>query len=193
MRLDKVVVDEEIERADLNNLEQLEKSDLEYALCRFICEVRKVKDDGEYPGRTLYQMICSIQNFLRKNDVNWRLVHRDEFIQFQRVLDMVMQERAAKVIGTVKKQAQVISLEYENQLWAKGLLGEDTPDKLRDTVLYLLGVNLALRAGDKHHALRRLGGCVPSQLIFEINHCNLRCLVYREDTVTKTNKGDCVI
>ena len=55
--------------------------------------------------------------------------------------------------------------------------------------LYLLGVNLALRAGDEHYALHRLGGCTPSQLSFEVNDCNIRCLVYCEDCITKTNRG----
>ena len=60
----------------------------------------------------------------------------------------------------IKKQAQVISMNFENQLWANNVLGEDTPDRLRNTVLFLLGINLALRAGDEHHALR----CVDVQL-----------------------------
>ena len=51
-------------------------------------------------------------------------------------------------IGTVTKQAKFISMEHENKLWEKGVLGEDTPDKLRSTVLFLIGVNVGLRAGD---------------------------------------------
>ena len=69
------------------------------------------------------------------------------------------------------------------------MLGEDSPDKLRSTVLYLLGVNCALRAGDEHYALRRPGGCTSSQLSFEENSLGVRCVVYKEDTVTKTNRG----
>ena len=55
--------------------------------------------------------------------------------------------------------------------------------------MYILGVNLALRAGDEHYALRHPGGCIPSQLSFETNSAGVKCLVYREDTVTKTNRG----
>ena len=43
------------------------------------------------------------------------------------------------------------SLEFEEKLWSDNILGEDSPDKLCSTVLYLLGVNCALRAGDKHY------------------------------------------
>ena len=189
MRLDKVDYEEQIFDADLNDVSKLTKENLEFALCRFICEVKKVKEDADYPGKTLYQLVCALQNYLKKHDLNWCLVHSDDFVNFQCVLDTVMQERAARAIGTVKRQAQVISSDYENKLWDRNVLGEDSPDKLRNTVLYLLGVNLALRAGDEHYALRHPGGCTPSQFSFEVNDQGVRCLVYREDCVTKTNRG----
>ena len=89
-------------------------------------------------------------------------MHGDEFVKFYHVLDKVMQERSAQSIGTICKQAQVISLEFKNKLWKDNVLGEDTPDKLRSTVLYLLGVNCALRASDEHYALQRPGECISS-------------------------------
>ena len=42
-----------------------------------------------------------------------------------------MKERASNNIGTVKKQAQVLSFEAENMLWDSGILGEENPDQLR--------------------------------------------------------------
>ena len=86
MRLDRDDdVDEEILYADLNDIDSLTKENLEYALCRFICEVRKTEIDGEYPGRTLYQLACALQNFLKKKGLKWRIVHGDEFCNFNRV------------------------------------------------------------------------------------------------------------
>ena len=66
---------------------------------------------------------------------------------------------------------------------------EDTPEKLRQTVLFLIGINCALQAGDGHYSLRRPGGCTSSQISFEYNELGVKCLVYREDCVTKTNQG----
>ena len=190
MRLENPPFDLLIEEADLNNLACLTRENFEHSLCRFICEVKKVRPEGDYPGRTLYQMVCSLQNYLRKNDIKWKLVHGEtEFLQFQRVLDNVMKERAGQQIGLIKKQAQVISMRHKNLLWGTNVLGEDTPDKLRDTVLYIIGVNCALRAGDEHYYLRRPGGCTSSQFSFEMNSEGVNCLVYREDTITKTNQG----
>ena len=44
-------------------------------------------------------------------------------------------------------------MNLEEKLWKDSLLGEDTPDKLCSTVLFSLGINLGLRAGDEHHDL----------------------------------------
>ena len=110
-------------------------------------------------------------------------------MNLQCVLDNVMKERASMNLGTVRRQAQVISMNYENDLWDRKVLGEDTPEELRNTVLFLLGVNLALHAGDEHYALRHPGGCTTSQLSYEYNSLGIKCLVYREDTVMKTNQG----
>ena len=56
-------------------------------------------------------------------------------------------------IGVVKCQAQVITYEFEEKMWSKGILVEDSPDALWQTVLYLLGVNLMLHAVDEHYYL----------------------------------------
>ena len=189
VKLDEEDCPEEILYADIRDTGSLTKENFEFSLCRFIVEVKKCNGEDDYPGRTLYQMICSLQCHLRKKEIGWKLVHGDEFTKFNRVLDSVMQERALLALGTVKKQAQVISLEFENRLWETNVLGEDNPEKLRNTVLYLLGVNCALRAGDEHYGLRRPGGEVKSQLSFECNSMGIRCLVYREDNVKKTNRG----
>ena len=189
VKLDSEECEEDILFSDIDEPSCLSKDRFEVALCRFIVEVKKYKEDEDYPGRTLYHMACALQNHLKKHNIMWKLVHGTDFQNFNRVLDRVMQERSALRIGTVRRQAQVISLELEDKLWKQNVLGEDTPDKLRSTVLYLLGVNCALRAGYEHYALRHPGGCTTSQLSFEANSMGINCLVYREDTVTKTNRG----
>ena len=175
---------------NLDDLQLLMKENLSYALCRFIPEITKKKDGKDYPGKTLYKMLMSIQKYLNQNNVTWHLLDDPSFLDVKTVLDNVMKERARENIGMVKKQAEFISIDYENELWRSGVLGEDTPDKLRDTVLFLLGINLALRAGDEHDDLRRDSPGKPSQLQFERDEVSgKRCLVYREDTVTKMNDG----
>ena len=75
-----------------------------------------------------------------------------------------MKDRALRNIGIVKKQASVIPMNFENVLWECGILGEDSPDKLQDTVLFLIGINCGLHAGDEYQALRRHSPLKESQL-----------------------------
>ena len=188
-RLSNVVnFDVKIYEADLERVELLTKENLVYALCMFIPEVVKM-DGTDYPGKTLYEMVTCIQKHLHQQKKFWKLLDDREFSEVRTVLDNVMKERAKANIGVVKKQAGYISLEIEKSLWEKNVLGEDTPDKLRDTVLFLLGINLGLREGDEHYDLRRETKQKPSQISFERAPNGQRCLVYREDTVTKTNDG----
>ena len=65
MRLDRNnEIDQKILSADLNDIGSLTKRNLEYSLCRFICEFHKSRENGDYPGHTLYQLAYAIQNFL---------------------------------------------------------------------------------------------------------------------------------
>ena len=73
---------------------------------------------------------------------------------WQTVLDNLMKERALQNIGIIKRQAELISLDFQNELWDKGVLGEENPEKLCNTVLFLIGINCALRSGDEHQNLR---------------------------------------
>ena len=182
-------VDEIILNTDLNDVDKLMKENLEYCLIRFVPEVTKTKGDGEYPGKTLYQMIVAIQKFLEINKLRWKLIHGNEFHDLRTVLDNVMKQRCADNVGNVRKQADIISYEYEEKMWNSSVLGEDTPDKLRDTVLFLLGINIALRAVDEHYYLRRDMPEKMSQLAIEKNSKGVECVVFREDSCTKTYDG----
>ena len=172
--------------ANLENLESVRKMNLEHALCIFIVEVKKVNRE-EYPGKTLYQLTVSIQHYLNENNLHWKLVDGPYFKNFRVVLDNIMKEWAIQNIGTTKKQTEFIPTKFENQLWEKGILGEHNPEILRNTVLFLIGINCSLHAGDEHHDLRRDSPNKPSQFSFERNQIGERCVVYHEDTVTKTN------
>ena len=133
--------------------------------------------------------MVSIQKHINSKGKNWKLVEGSQFSQIRTVLNNLMKERAKNNIGNVKRQAEMIDSEIENKLWSSGVLGEENPDQLRCTVLFLIGWNIGLRAGDEHYALRRDTPTLPSQLQFKRNDKGVRCLVYQEDTTTKTNDG----
>lgn len=71
-------------------------------------------------------------------------------------------------------------------MWQKGILGVDTPQKLLHTLVYLLGLSCALRAGKEHQVLRALDR--NSQFSIHYDDDGYRYLLYREDLLTKTNR-----
>ena len=83
-----------------------------------------------------------------------------------------------------KKQANIISVEQEEMLWSKGLLGKNNPQSLLDALIYVFGLNFALRGGDEHRRLR----AVNSQITLNTSKSGLLYLEYVED-VSKTKCG----
>ena len=131
-----VKVDKLVIKANVSDLDHLTEHTLQHSLCMFIPEVTKVKSGEDYPGKTLYEMIIAIQKYLNVNQLPWKLIDGNSFTNVKTVLANTMKERAEQNIGMVQYQAQYISTEFECALWKMGVLGEDTPDKLRSTVLF---------------------------------------------------------
>ena len=181
--------DYSIYMSDIDNLANLKKAEFNHLLCRFVPEVTKSRGEGPFPGKTLYQMVVAIQKHLWVNHIFWQLIEGIEFVETKTVLNNVMMERTKMNIGVVPKQAEVITFEFEEKLWKLGVLGEDNPTKLRNTVLFLLGINCLLRAVEEHYCLRRDMPKECSQIAFKVNDFGEKCLVYTEDCVTKTHDG----
>ena len=84
--------------------------------------------------------------------------------------------------GVKKRQAEPITVEEENKLWEKGVLGESDPQTLLDTVLFLCGIHFALRSGQEHRSLKL------SQFELQIDEDGSSFLLYTENT-SKNNQG----
>ena len=104
-----------------------------------------------------------------------------------------MKERTATNIGVIEHWASVITYEMENKLGSDGILGKDTSKKLRNTVLFLLVITLFLRTIYEHDSLGYDMSTEHIQLQFEQNPDGIKCLVHREDAVTKTHGGEDLI
>ncbi len=138
---------------DLNNVHQVSKGNLAFSLCAFVSKVKK-KDGTEYPGAALYQMIVCIQFFLQKHGIDWKILDDPDFVRLCFTLDNVMKQQAKAGLG-LKKSAQVISVTDEEKMWSDSILGDSNPDQLCETLMYLLGINLALRGGASETLLSR--------------------------------------
>ena len=142
---------EQIKNANLNSLFSFSQGDLEYALARFIREVRKV-DMSEYPPNTLREIIIMIQMYLHENNVNWKLLDGNNFSVLRNVLDNTMKERTSQGLG-VRISSDIILLADETKMFNKNILGDESPIQLLETLIYMLGLHLALRGGSEHGRL----------------------------------------
>ena len=122
------------------------KVDMAFALCRFVSKARKEKG-GYFPLKTLRHLVISIQMYIESIGFNWKLIDGDEYVSVKLCLDNVMKENASMGLGRVVKLAQAFEFSAIEKMWNSGVLGEDSPQQLSDTVLFLLGLNCALRAG----------------------------------------------
>ena len=80
---------------------------------------------------------------LYQNGIYWKLLDGEAFHGLRNVLDNLMKQRTAMGLG-VRQPSTIISLEHENKLFSSGALGESNPETLLRTVIYMLGLHLAL-------------------------------------------------
>ena len=175
----------EIQSVDIEKLFTFSHGNFCYALCRFIREIKKVNGD-DYPANTLREIVIMLQMHLHGNNIMWRLIEGEDFYQLRNVLDNTMKKRTASWLW-VHQSASVISLEQEDLMFSKGILGDENSTQLLKTVIYLLGLHLALRSGVEHEILCRPG--FNCQITIGYDDRGKRRLVYQEDPLQKTRQG----
>ncbi|XP_011406166.1 PREDICTED: uncharacterized protein LOC105313995 [Amphimedon queenslandica] len=107
------------------------KSLLNYWLSRFVVAARNTQGKP-FTGVSL--MVCVLES----NDT---------------AFDCVLKELHKEGIGTIKKQAAIISTDLEERMWNDMLLGDSNPHLLLNMTVHCLGLNLALRSGREHRLL----------------------------------------
>ena len=132
-------------------------------------------------------MINSIQTYLRVEcKGNLTLIDKSScvFRKLNSALNYVLKDRAQQGLGVEICQAKGITEEQENYLWLRGFLGSSNGELLRDTLVFVFGMQFALRAGQEHRNLRRRN----SQLSLQVDELGKEYLQYVED-ISKTNNG----
>ena len=109
-----------------NSLQVMSDEELSRSLALFVCEVRKA-NGSKYPPNTLHGMVASIQHYLKGKKRIVRLFNDDKFSFLRDALDAMMKESASDGLGLTKKQGEIITLDEEEQLWSKGVLGDSSP------------------------------------------------------------------
>ena len=117
----------------------------------------------------------------------WKLLDDPQFCCIRNTLNNLMKKRSLERITKPVKAAELITLEDKETLSGMHVLGEDEPDKLRDTLLFLVGLIFALRGGKEHRSLRAPG--FDPQIVVKKNESGVKFLEYTEDFHSKTNHG----
>ena len=163
-------------------LTELQPTELQQWLTYFILELRK-KDGSEFTPDTLHHICCGIMRHLRwKGQPAVDFFKDPEFADFSHSLDAEMKRLQAAGKGTKEKQAEPLTIQEEDILWQKGLLGDHTPQVLLDTIISMNGLNFALH---KEHRQLRFS---PPQIELVEKPGEIAYLVYRED-ISKNRPG----
>ena len=169
--------------ADPDELLLLTKEEVVKVLCLFVMEVKDACGK-DYNRDTLYDLVIMVQSFFKENGKLYKFLDDPDFFYLKNTLDNRMKQlsKEGKIAPRIK--AMPISLEEEEMLWEKGILGDENPTKLVDTLLYLLGIHFALRAAKEHKDLK-----VDQQIkvMFDAEVA-LKYLYYEENT-SKCNQG----
>ena len=160
----------------------MDKDSMEFWLPKFVLESRR-KDGACYPPETLYSICTGLNRILKSVDrADINLFSDPKFISFKQTLDSLMKQ--LKATGNYhRKKAEVITLEHENLIWEKGLLGDHNARALVDTLVFYIGLYFAIRGGE-HRLLRHY----PSQLCVYEPVGKTPYIMFTED-VSKTNQG----
>ena len=105
-------------------------------------------------------------------------------LKFKFCMNFQIKEKAAQGVGVVINQAKFITKDQENFLWENGFLGSKNREILCYTLVWVFGIQFALKAGQEHRNLRFKN----SQLSLEHDELECEFLQYMED-INKTNNG----
>ena len=169
-------------RLDIDLL-TMETNSIGYWLQRFVVEVRKANKQCYCPD-SLYQLCCGLQRALRAADRDVNFFEQFEFSHFRAVPDGELKQLNSTGKYVCKRKVDLITEEMEDVLWEKGLLGDQSPQVLSDTMVYLTGLFFALRSGEEHRRLRYN----PCQIHLVETPGSVAYLWYKEDK-SKTNQA----
>ena len=176
----------EIIYCDLDNVETIDKNSVLFAVPCFITEVKNL-DGSEFPSKTLYDIVICHQFYLENLGFTFKLLNDDKFTKIRFTLDNVIKKRVAEGVDGAVCHAQVLSFTDTDLLWSLELLGIHSTEVLINTVVVMLGLSCALRAGEQHRSLQ--SPPFNSQFEFLYDDNGQLYFKYKEDVGNKTNKG----
>ncbi len=176
----------EISWCDIDD-KSLDPEILSHVLPVFINEIKHA-DGQDYPPNTVYSIIVMLQLFFEKKGKTWKFLDGKEFNNLRNTVDNIMKRRSMEKIAQKVKRSEPITMTDEEEMWDFGVLGEESPDSLCNTVMYLIGLTFALRGGKEHRSL--WNPHFNPQIVVKVSDkSGKKYLEYTEDVVSKTYQG----
>ena len=107
---------------------------MKWDVCDFIVEIRK-ENGGQYPSSSLYDLLQGLSVYLEREKGFENKLMSGAFHNICNTLDNMMKERSAEGVKT-RPEYEAILDEHEEILSQKGVLGEDSPEKLRYIIIF---------------------------------------------------------
>lgn len=141
------------ERDIRESLTDMTDTQLNSYISHFVHEAVK-KDGLPYPPNSLYQLVVSIQRYLKENGRHEVLFFdQPVYDTLRKSLDARMKELTADGYGIGKKCAEPITRDMERVLWEKGVFCRNSAVGLLNVVYFYNCKLFGLRAGDEHRGL----------------------------------------
>ncbi len=138
----------------MKELMDFTKDELNMWVPFFVVEMRR-QDGVNYRAKTVFEFVLAIQSaFDHQCGVVHSFLSEKEFASIRNSLDDTMRHLQSIGLGYAPKKPDVVTDVMEEVLWSQGILGKSPSTKLLKSLVYLLGVNLGLRAGE-HRLLRK--------------------------------------
>ena len=125
-------------------------------LCTYVMETRKENGDP-YPPKTIYNLLAGVQRYMRENKstvFNIMDTKEPDFRPLHNTIDYFFRKLHSEGVGTNPQQSAIISHGEEELLWSTGVMGTSNPKQLLHAVFFYCGLNLCLRGGNEHRALK---------------------------------------
>ena len=89
--------------------------------------------------RTHCTTSCGIMRYMRQNGRPEVTLKDPSYAEFRLSLDVEMKRLQSNGLGSKRKQAEPLTLEEEEELWSKRVLGDHNPHALLNTVVFMAG------------------------------------------------------
>jgi len=143
-------------------LEKCEPQELDKWLSLYVMETRH-EDGKPFPLKSIDGLLAGLKRYMKTQNKYTPNIFSEEdprFSNLRGTRDTVARKLREEGVGAFTKEAEIISIEDEQVIWQKNVMGTHSPKALLYAVFFANGKNLCLRGGQEHHTLK------ISQLVF---------------------------